>query len=192
MVDCGLGGKKRRLGKQRCLLARKRESPMFCTGSTTPPAVRRPRAAGLVWSGLVLQPNPTSCPSFLTRCWSWPLPTSRPPARPPRDHFRDDNDNRQIQTMPKQQKTEVWPLQSSSPLQGGHLHYYLTSRLKKAQHKKATNKNNKNKTAQNKRLKKPLVKKSAKQSDQPDLLRHCFVKSAIILLSKCRKKDNCF
>ena len=147
MVDCGLGGKKRRLGKQRCLLARKRESPMFCTGSTTPPAVRRPRAAGLVWSGLVLQPNPTSCPSFLTRCWSWPLPTSGPPARPPRDHFRDDNDNKQIKTMPKQQKTEVRPLQSSSPLKGGHLHYYITSQLKKAQNKKASTKNNKNKAA---------------------------------------------
>ena len=98
--------------------------------------VQRPRQQfgdqeRLAWSGLVLQPNPTSCPSFLTRCWSWPLPTSRPPARPPRDHFRDDNDNKQIKTMPKQQKTEVWPLQSSSPLKGGHLHYYITSQLKK-------------------------------------------------------------
>ena len=136
MVDCGLGGKKRRLGKQRCLLARKRESPMFCTGSTTPPAVRRPRAAGLVWSGLVLQPNPTSCPSFLTRCWSWPLclPLDHPPGlfeitfEMTMTTNKEKNPKRQ--TIPEQLRTEVRPLQSSSPLQGGHVHYYLTSQLK--------------------------------------------------------------
>ena len=44
---------------------------------------------------------------------------------------KEKNPNRQ--TIPEQLRTEVWPLQSSYPLKGGHLHYYVTSQLKKTQ-----------------------------------------------------------